>query len=216
MRTLRIAALVSAVACFIPQVVRAQDHGSVTFVTGHAMTQGSPISTLASAVSSGLDSHLNFGGRVAFTIAPSFEAVGEVGRIGNVLPPLISSVNAFSPVDVRASAIYGESGIRTLLGGHSAVSPYVEATGGFARLNLRVDGLSATVGDLLGLGLSVTNRTSPMAGLGGGVVFHAGRLMMDAGYRYKKIFNRSLVTGLLGAGESMTNHQVMFGAGVRF
>jgi hypothetical protein len=215
MRISRIAALVSAAAVFIPTVVRAQDHGSVSFVTGHAITQGSPISTLASAVSSGLDSRLNFGGRIAFAVAPGFEAVGEVGRIGNVLPPLISAVDAFSPVDVRASATYGESGMR-LLGGHSAVTPYVEATGGFARLSLRVGGLNASVNDLLGLGLAVTNRTSPMGGLGGGVVFHAGRLMMDAGYRYKKIFNRSLVTGLLGAGDSMTNHQVMFGAGVRF
>jgi hypothetical protein len=216
MRILRIVALASAVALFIPHSLQAQDRGSVSFVTGHAVTQGSPISTLASAVSSGFGSNLNFGGRVAVHIAPGFEAVGEVGRIGNVLPPLVSSIVAFSPVDVRASATYGESGMRALLGGHSSVSPYVEATGGFARLNLRVGGLSATVNDLLALGLAVTNRTSPMAGLGGGVVFHAGRLTMDAGYRYKKIFDRSFAAALLGGGQSMTNHQVVLGAGVRF
>jgi opacity protein-like surface antigen len=216
MRILRTIALVSAFALFVPHALQAQDHGSVSFVTGHGITQGSPISTLASAVSSGLGSNLNFGGRVAFTIAPGFEAVGEVGRIGNVLPPLVSSIAAFSPLDLRASATYTEGGMRALLGGHSAVSPYVEATGGFARLNLRVGGLSATVNDLLALGLAVTNRTSPMTGLGGGVVFHSGRLTMDAGYRYKKIFDKSFVTGLLGGGQSMTNHQVVFGAGVRF
>ena len=174
---------------------------------------------LASAVSSGFGSNLNFGGRVAFTIAPGFEAVGEVGRIGNVLPPLVSSILAFSPVDLRASPRmecrrkrHARLSRRPL-----GVNPHAEATGGGARLNCeRASGLSATANDLLALGLAVTNRTSPMAGLGGGVVFHSGRLTMDAGYRYKKIFDRSFVTGLFGGGQSMTNHQVVFGAGVRF
>ena len=96
------------------------------------------------------------------------------------------------------------------------MSPYIEATGGFARMNVRAVGFNATAEELLALGLTFTNRTSPVAGLGGGVAFHAGRLMLDAGYRYKKIFARDFVTTLLGGGDHLTSHQVMFGAGVRF
>jgi hypothetical protein len=203
-------------ALFVPAALQAQDHGSVSFVTGHSISQGSAFSTLASAVSSGLGSNMNFGGRVAFTIAPGFEAVGEVGRMGNILPPLASSIFAFSPVGLGASATYGEGGMRAFLGSHSAVNPYIEATGGFARENISLNGLGATAQDLLDLGLSLTNRTAPMAGLGGGVVFHTGRLTLDAGYRYKKIFDQNFLTTLLGGGQSLTSHQVVFGAGIRF
>jgi opacity protein-like surface antigen len=106
--------------------------------------------------------------------------------------------------------------MRAFLGGGSAVHPYVEATGGFAHLNVRAVGFNATVDDLLALDLGVTSRTSPAAGLGGGVTFQSGRLMLDAGYRYKKIFARDFVTTLLGGGQDLTSHQVVFGVGVRF
>ena len=216
MQIFRAAVLATAMALFIPHALQAQDHGSVSFVTGHSISQGSAISTLASAVSSGLGSNMNFGGRVAFTLAPGFEAVGEVGRMGNILPPLASSIFAFSPVDLQASAVYGEGGMRAFLGGRSAVNPYIEATGGWARENISLNGLGATANDLLALGLSFTNRTAPVAGLGGGVTFHTGRLVLDAGYRYKKIFDRNFVTTLIGGGQALTSHQVVFGAGVRF
>jgi hypothetical protein len=37
--------------------------------------------------------------------------------------------------------------------------------------------------------------------------------MLDAGYRYKKIFARDFVTSLFGDGKDLTSHQVVFGAG---
>jgi opacity protein-like surface antigen len=216
MRISSIAFLATSLALFVPHALQAQEHGSVSGVTGFTVAQSSPISTLESAVSSGAGSNLNFGGRVAFTLAPGFEAVGEVGRIGNVLPTLVDSTLAFSRVDLRASAIYGEGGMRAFLGSGSAVHPYVEATGGFAHLSLRAVGFNATADDLLALGLGLTNSTSPVAGLGGGVAFTSGRLMLDAGYRYKKIFARDFVTTIFGSGQDLTSHQVVFGAGVRF
>jgi len=214
MRIFRTALFATAIAILLPHASQAQEHGSVSGFTGFTVAQSSPISTLAS-VSSGVGSNLSFGGRVAFTLAPGFEAVGEVGRIGNVLPTVVDSTLAFSRVDLRASALYGEGGMRAFAG-NGTVRPYVEATGGFAHLNVRAVGFNATVDDLLGLGVGLTSRTSPTAGLGGGVTFQSGRLMLDAGYRYKKIFARDFVTSLFGDGKDLTSHQVVFGAGVRF
>src|SRR6185436_18647923 len=130
----------------------------------------------------------------------------EVGRIGNVLPPLTTAGLSFLPVEIAASAFYTEGGVRTFLG-HSAVTPYVEATGGIARINLRVGGIGATTDDLLQLGLGFTSRTSPTAGLGAGIMWQAGRIAFDTGYRYKKIFSESLVDRLLTGGQELTSHQ---------
>ena len=211
--------LLIAFVLVIPRLSLAQTRGSASFVSGLSVSQGSTIGNVVSSVAglSGGSANLNFGGRVAFNLAPGFQAVGEVGRLGNVLPPLTTSLLAFSPVDVRARAFYGEGGVRAYAATRSAVNPYVEATGGMAQLSLRVAGINATTDDLLRLGLGLTSRTSPLAGLGAGVMFNAGPVTFDAGYRYKKIFSRDLVGALLsgGAGE-LTSHQVAFGVGVRF
>ena len=154
---------------------------------------------------------------MAFSLAPGFQAVGEVGRLGNVLPPLTTSLLAFSPVEVRARAFYEEGGVRLFAASRSAVHPYVEATGGMAQLSLRVAGINATTDELIRLGLGFTSRTSPLAGLGAGVMFNAGAVTFDAGYRYKKIFTRDFVgTVLSGGDDQLTSHQVAFGVGIRF
>jgi hypothetical protein len=214
MRISQTAIVALLIALGIPHVLQAQEVSSVSFVTGYSFAQGSPISDVT--VSSGVGSNLNIGGRLAVGLAPGFQAVGEVGRIGNVLPPLVNSILGLSSLDLRASAIYGEGGMRAFLGSRSAVNPYVEATGGFAHLNVRVGGISATAEDLFSLGLGLTNRSSPIAGIGGGVMLHSGRATFDVGYRYKKIFAHDFVATLLGGGQSLTSHQVVFGAGVRF
>jgi opacity protein-like surface antigen len=69
---------------------------------------------------------------------------------------------------------------------------------------------------LLQLALGFTSRTSPAAGLGAGVMWQAGRITFDTGYRYKKIFSQSLVDRLLTGRQDLTSHQVVFGVGVRF
>jgi hypothetical protein len=200
----------------LPRVSSAQERGSVSFVSGFSMAHGSTLSGIASSLSPGMSGNVNLAGRVALSIAPGFQAVGEIGRLGNVLPPLVTSIISFTPYEVRAPAFYGEGGMRAFASPHSAVNPYVEATGGFARLNVKIAGLNATADDLLALGLGLTSRTSPTAGLGGGVMFHAGALTLDAGYRYKKIFGRNFLETLLGGGQELTSHQVAFGVGMRF
>jgi opacity protein-like surface antigen len=117
---------------------------------------------------------------------------------------------------VRASAIYAEGGVRAFAAPRSSVSPYVEATTGFAHLNVAVGGINATTSDLLNLGLGFVNRTSPVAGVGGGVMFRTGPMSFDVGYRYKKILSKDLVASLLGAGQNLQSQQIAFGVGVRF
>jgi opacity protein-like surface antigen len=208
-----------ALVLVTPRLSAAQDRGSASFVSGFSVAQGSTIGSAVSSVAglSGASSNLNFGGRVAFNLAPGFQAVGEVGRLGNILPPLTTSLLAFSPVQIRARAFYEEGGVRAFAAPHGSVNPYVEATGGMAHLSLRVAGLNATADDLLRLGLGFTSRTSPMAGLGAGVMFNSGPVTLDAGYRYKKIFSKDFVGTLLSGGSGeLTSHQVAFGVGVRF
>ena len=224
MRFLHMGAAVFAIALCAPHVSAAQtpvpgaaaapavrNRGSVDFFSGFSVNQGSSF-TLGDSFSS----NMNLGGRVAFNIVPGFQAVGEVGRIGNVLPPIVRSIIGVSPYAVRASAFYGEGGVRVFAAPHSAVSPYVESTLGTAHLNVRLGGIGATANDLVNLGLTFVNRTSPMAGLGGGVMMRTGPLTFDVGYRYKKIFARDFVSTLLGSGESLKSQQVSFGVGVRF
>ena len=156
--------------------------GAVYVVTGFSMANGSPLTSALTSLSGGINNRINLGGRVTFHLAPGFDAIGAVG-----CSPLTTSALSFVPLDIGASALYTEGGVRTFLG-RSAVSPYVEATGGIARINLRVGGISATNDDLLQLGLGFTSRISPTAGLGAGVMWQAGRVAFDTGYRYKKIF----------------------------
>jgi hypothetical protein len=216
MRISRIVTAAAVTAAFVTNVhpLQAQDRGSVSVVTGYSVAQGSPLTDIVSAATSDFSSNLNFGGRAAFNVAPGFQAFGEVGRMGNVLPRLVTS--AFSLVaDVRASSVYADGGIRAFLG-NSAVTPYVEASTGISRMNLRVAGVSNSADAVLGLGLGFIDRTSPEAGLGAGVLAQSGRLMFDAGYRYKKIFAKDLVSTLFSGGDSLTSHQIAFSAGVRF
>lgn len=217
MRTSKTLMLIAVAAFFGgPSLAAAQDRGSVSFVTGVSMTNGSPLANAVSSLSSGMNDRINLGGRVALTLAPGFQAVGEVGRLGNVLPSLEAAIFSFSPIGLRASALYAEGGVRAFLGTHSAVNPYLEATGGLSRLTVRVAGVNATASDLIQLGLGFVDRTSPLAGLGGGVMFHAGPLTVDAGYRYKKIFAGNFMSALLSGGSELTSHQAVVGVGVRF
>jgi opacity protein-like surface antigen len=214
MRFLYTVVVLFALTMLTPRVAAAQNRGSVDFVSGFSLNQGTPLTGLTGT--SGFSSDMNFAGRVAFNVLPSFQAVGEVGRIGNVLPPLTTALFSFSPYDIRASAIYGEGGVRVLATPRSALSPYVETTMGVARLNLRVGGISATASDLVNLGLGFVSRTSPLASVGGGVMLHSGRMTFDVGYRYKKIFAQNFIDTLLGAGQNLKSQQVTFGVGVRF
>jgi hypothetical protein len=158
----------------------------------------------------------DFGGRVSVDLIPSIQAVGEFGRLGNVLPTITDLPLSFLPFDVRASAFYGEGGVRFLAAPRSAVTPYVEASAGIARVSLNVGGLGPATDAVTRAALNFLDSTEPIAGAGGGVMFRGGPLVIDVGYRYKQIFADSLVGTVLSAGQGLRSHQVRFGMGVRF
>ena len=158
----------------------------------------------------------NVGGTVSVAATPHLHFIGEVGHLGNVLPPVSDAIFSFANASVRASAFYGEGGVRLVAAPGSSVSPYGEATAGIARLNVSVPGLGGVAGTAASLATALLDRSGPMAGVGTGILFHAGPVLIDLGYRYKQIFAPEPLNTVLGLGEDLRSHQVRVGVGVRF
>lgn len=158
----------------------------------------------------------NVGGTVSFAATPYVHFIGEVGRLGNVLPPLSDTIFSFVGDGVRASAFYGEGGVRLVAAPRSNVSPYGEATAGIARLSVSVPGLGGIGGTAASLATAFLDRSGPVAGVGTGMLFHAGPVLFDVGYRYKQIFAPEPLNTVLGLGQELRSHQLRVGVGVRF
>lgn len=186
-----------------PTVALAQSGGSVEGFGGLSLN------TLQSQPSS-------LGGTVTFNLVPGLQIVGEAGRLGNVLPPLANAVFSLARADLRASAFYGEAGVRFIVAPGSVVTPYVEATGGMARLDVQSARLGAVANAATSIALGLVGRTTPMAGAGGGVLVRGGPVVFDVGYRYKQLFANDIVQTVLGLGQPLRTHQVRAGIGVRF
>jgi hypothetical protein len=141
---------------------------------------------------------------------------GEVGYINNVLPSLVDRLIALTPADLRVSTFYGEGGIRFLTDSRRTVAGYVDASAGFARLSTRFSSSSSAdpyVNALLGF----FDRTSPMLGVGGGVLVGMGPAVLDLGYRYKRIINNNPIDQVLLLGNNAISiNEVRVGIGVRF
>lgn len=162
------------------------------------------------------DLPVDFGGRVAFEIVPGLQAIGEFGRIGNVLPELVALPLSLLQVDLNVSAFYGEGGVRLLAAPRSAVRPYVEGTAGIANLGFGINGVGSTTDAVVRAALNLVDRRDPIVGAGGGILLQAGAVHVDLGYRYKRIIANSVLSSLLSAGQELQTHQVRFGLGVRF
>ena len=133
-----------------------------------------------------------------------------------MLSPLADTVYSFTGIGVDASALYFEGGIRLLGAPSSVVSPYAEATAGAARISLRTTALGSLGTVALPVALSMLPRTGPVAGLGGGLVLHAGAMQVDVGYRFKQLYPPSALDAALGLGQDLHSHQARVGVGVRF
>jgi hypothetical protein len=155
-----------------------------------------------------------FGGTLAADLTPNMQAIGEFGRLSDIKPPLFNLLE-FTPADLRISAWYGEGGVRFIASPRSAVRPYAEATAGFARLSTDVDGFGGTAYEIVETGLAYFNRTEPMFGAGGGIVFQGGPISLDVGYRYKRIMASGVASALNG-GNDYNVSDVRIGLGVRF
>ena len=165
-------------------------------------------------ISSTSTSSPHVGGTLTFAVTPNIHVIGEAGRLGNVLPPLSDSL--FSLAGVRASAFYGEGGVRFVGAPQSLVSPYAEATAGVARIGISSDRLG-TVGDvILPAAFSFVPRTGPVVGVGGGVLVRTGPMVFDLGYRFKQLYPPDAVEIALGLGQQLRSHQLRAGIGVSF
>jgi hypothetical protein len=193
--------------------VWAQDRGSVEGFGGWTIGQ---LSTGGSSTgNSSLFRSMNLGAKGAFDFTPGIQGVAEFGHMGNVLPPLVNTAISFLPYEVSVSAIYGAGGVRLLAAPHASVTPYGEATAGFSRLLVGIPGGAAaqTIADIaLGFG----GRTSPMVGLGAGILMRKGSLVVDLGYRYRQIFPNTTIETVLGVDQGLRSSSIQAGIGVRF
>lgn len=181
-----------------------------------AFAQGGTVGGFGGLSISNTRSPSLFGGNVAVEITPQVLAVGEVGRISDVLPSTVTSLIAFTPIDLRVSAFYGEAGVRFLPSSATRVSPYLEASAGVARLRTGFSGAGSTIDPFARAALRFFDATEPLAAVGGGVLFRGGPLVVDVGYRYKKIFTNSTLQDFLSTGDGFTSQHVRVGVGVRF
>jgi hypothetical protein len=155
----------------------------------------------------------NFGGVITGSLTPNIQLLAEGGRIGDVLPSTTQTLIGLSPVGFGVSAWYGGGGVR--LTGGSGIRPYAEATGGVARLNPYVSGLSGIPSVIAGVGLNLLDRTAPMGSLGGGVTVEGGPFLLDVGYRHRRVFTDSWMQAF-ALGGPMSSNEVRLGIGVRF
>ncbi len=157
-----------------------------------------------------------FGGGVALPLGDFVQVVGEAGRLTDIKAPLLDDLLGLTPVDITMSAWYAEGGVRFLGSRHSAVRPYVEGTAGVARLRPGV-GADGFLGALTNTGLSFLDTTEPMVGAGTGVLFQAGPVAFDLGYRYKRILANGALSSAFSLGRNGFDvNQVRVGVGVRF
>jgi opacity protein-like surface antigen len=157
-----------------------------------------------------------FGGGVAIPLGDNAQIVGEFGRLTDIKSDVLGGLLDFDALDLDMSAWYAEGGLRFTGSRHSAVRPYVEATAGVARLKPSL-GLDGFLGSIADTGLSFLSRTEPMVGAGGGVLVQGGPVVVDLGYRYKRI----LASDALSSAFSLDNNgfdvnQVRVGVGIRF
>ena len=193
----------------------------VCLASGTAFAQGTEKSiqgfggvTFGSSSIIGTSAASTFGGRVTAGLTPNIEVIGEAGRMSDIKPPLLDLLD-FTPIDLHVRAWYGEGGVRFIASPHSAVRPYVEATAGLARLSTDLGGIGGRAGTAIDTGLAFLNRTEPLLGAGGGVVFQGGPISLDVGYRYKKILANGIASALNG-GDPYQVNQVRVGLGFRF
>jgi hypothetical protein len=196
--------IVLIVVCLVPAGAAAQD--------GHAFVEGVGGLRLTSAPgTSG-----SVGGIIGASLAPNIQAIGEVGRTSDVLPSAIDTVIAFTPVDFRVSSFYGAGGVRLVTTPHGHVSAYAETLAGVTRLNSRLGGVgSPTTDAIVNTALRFVNTTDPLAAAGVGVIFQAGPLVANVGYRFTRIFASDALASLLTGG-NLDVSEVRVGIGVRF
>lgn len=203
MRRLSSASFVVAAILFLSSGAEAQTLGG--HIEGFG---GTTFGTSASAPT--------FGGAVAVPLGDNVQLLGEAGRLTDIKASLLDTALDFTDLDVGMSAWYAEGGLRFIGSRHSTIRPYVQATAGVARLKPSV-GLDGLLGAVTNTGLTFLSQTEPLVGAGGGVIVQGGPLVVDLGYRYKKILSSGGLSSAFSLGsDGFDVNQVRVGVGVRF
>jgi opacity protein-like surface antigen len=192
--------------CGLPAVAQAQSRNS--------SVQGFGGVTFGSSEFAGLSAASSFGAGISTGLTPNIQIIGEGGRLSDLDSPVLDLLD-LTPVNLSVSAWYAQGGVRFIASPHLAVRPYSEATAGVARLHTGLSGLSGVSAAIVDRALGFLNRTEPMLGLGAGVVFGAGPVAIDVGYRYKRIM-ASGIQSALNAGNAYQVNEARVGVGVRF
>ena len=201
MRTGRVSSLL-AVVCLVSTCAAAQDSGA--FVQGVGGIRLSSAPGLAGS----------FGAMVGGSLTPNIDAVGEFGRITDVMPPILDTALSFAYPDFQMSALYGVGGVRLITSpGH--LRAYGETVAGFARLSSSLRESDSPIDAIVNTGLSFVNTTEPLAAAGAGVIFQSGPLVANVGYRFTRIFAGDTFAGLLTGG-NLDISEVRMGIGIRF
>jgi len=156
-----------------------------------------------------------FGGSIAVPITSNVHLIAEGGHMNDVMPALIDTALDFTSVDVRLNALYGEGGIRIGGGNGSGIRPYGLATAGVARITPRVSGFNPTADIITNTALQFLDTTKPMLGVGGGLLIQGGPVVLDLGYRYKKVLMGDAIQRFVTGGDFGAS-QVRVGLGFRF
>lgn len=182
----------------------------------HAQSGGAQISGFGGTTFGTSATSPTFGGSLSIPLGDHVQIVGEAGRLTDIKPSSLDTVLDLTPVDVRMSAWYGEGGIRVLGSSRSAIRPYAEVTAGAARLGARIDD-GGWAGAIANAGLGFLSRTEPLVGAGAGVMLQGGPLVVDVGYRYKRVLAGSDLASAFALGrDGFDVNQVRLGVGLRF
>src|SRR5262249_33995227 len=123
------------------------------------------------------------GGMVGGNLTPYMEAIGEVGRMSDVMPPTAATAIALTPATFRVSSFYGLGGIRLTTTSVGHVRAYAETLGGITRLSNTFGGVGSPALDAItNTALRFVDTTDPMAAVGAGVIFQAGSFVANVGY----------------------------------
>jgi hypothetical protein len=211
--------------CATPEEVRTMRTSVVTAaictalslsVTANAQTRGGNFEGFGGTTFGTTTTAPTFGAAVAVPLGDYVQVVGEAGRLTDIKAELLEDLLYVAPFDMTMSAWYAEGGVRFLSSRHSAMRPYVEGTAGVARLRPSV-GVDGVLGGLTNAGLSYLDTTEPIVGFGTGVLFQAGPVDFDLGYRYKRILaNGALSSAFSLGGNGFDVNQVRVGVGFRF
>jgi opacity protein-like surface antigen len=198
--------LVIALVSLLPDAATAQ--------SGNSSVQAFGGLTFGTSDFVGSSTATSFGGAVHVGLTPNIQLVGEGGRLSDVSSGFYDLLD-FTSVGLDVSAWYAQGGVRLIGSTTSAVRPYGEATAGVARMRTNLSGLSGTPGAIADTALTFLDRSEPMFGVGAGIVFGAGPVAVDVGYRYKQIRTSGLPS-VLNLGDAFRVNEIRVGVGVRF